>query len=102
MGANPYISTTMEDFEKMIFKYYLAPWSFNNFVTLGLVEWNGSKRTKEGKKDILSMFCKDMSEYITKNHDIATLDDLQKWEAFFIYISHKHGLVRSFKALNII
>ena len=99
-GSNPYITTTNSRLFQMICKYYVEQFDNNSFVVCGLREWNGNRKSYEGKKEVLRAFAVEWQRFF--NETSYTWGELAKWGAFFEEYGKKYGLLTEFRENAII
>ena len=94
-NSNPYIVKTNKELFKMYCKYYCEPLEKDNFIVLGLREWNGNKQTYEGRKEVLRSEAVKWQENFSKNN--YSYHQLSEWQNFFEEYGKKYGLLKEFK-----
>lgn len=94
-GENPYITTSNKELFRMICKYYVEQFDNNAFVTCGLREWNGNRKSREGKKEVLRAFAIDWQNYFDNN--AITYAELANWQDFFNELGKRYGLLTEFR-----
>lgn len=90
--GNPYITTTNKELFRMVCKYYIEQFDNNSFVCTGLIEWNGNRKSYEGKKEVLRNFAINWQNF----DDNYSYGELSNWQDFFREYGKKYGLLNEF------
>lgn len=94
-GSNPYITKNYGELFKMFCKYYYTQTGNTSFMVQGLREWNGNRKTYEGKKELLRAVAIEwQSDFSNRNYSYG---ELTEWQGFFEEYGRRFGLLAEFR-----